>query len=157
MWDWNLSAKQQPSAYITCLKWLMCSFKCTATHSMWRSLGHARGIPFATHLEPCKCFAALVLIQSGTEITGNWLMLRGGYLLLIPAFKMYTVCHRFHCGEYVCLATFVSQLSDVCHGLFFQLMCCSHSLFTWKEVIRQKSLQNQFHWRNDLSRSKYMR
>lgn len=58
-------------------------------------VGHARGVPFATHLEPSKCFAALVLIQSSTEITGKWLMLRGGYLLLIPAFKMYTVCHHF--------------------------------------------------------------
>lgn len=34
-------------------------------------LDHARGIPLVPHLEPDKCFAAVVLIQSSTGTTGK--------------------------------------------------------------------------------------
>lgn len=147
--------KQQPPACIMWLKWFTWSFSCMATHNTWVMPGEY----FLQHTwGPEKCFAALVLIQSSAEITGKWLMLRGGYLMLIPAFKVHPVCHHFSLWWTCVSGCFCFRLSDVCCGLPSQLMGCNHLLSTWKNVIRQKSPQNQFHWRTDLSRrSKYMR
>lgn len=148
IWDWKplLSPKQNISAYVRWLKMAYINLNSNA----WLvlvcdvQLDHARGIPLVPHLEPDKCFAAVVLIQSSTGTTGKWLMLWDGCLLLILALKMCSVCHQFSLwwiwvSGHLCFTI-------VCFPwpLFSAYVLQTQPLFTWKDIIEQKSSKNSF-------------